>query len=92
MDDDAFDKWTDFKDGVIAKEDLTADVKKQINLVDKYVKNYAKLPLSDDEKEMFINSLSEIISENDYKMPPALGIALVMFNATFTRTMDYLFE
>lgn len=90
--DDAFDKWTAFKDGALNKKELTTDDKKQINQVDKFVKNYEKLPLSDEEKEMFINSLSEIITENDYKMPPWLGIALVMFNATFTRTMDYLFE
>lgn len=90
--DDAFQKWTDFKDGALSKEELTDQSKKDINKVDKFVKNYEKLPLTEDEKEMFISSLSEIITENDYKMPPSLGIALVMFNATFTRTMDYLFE
>ena len=88
----AIELFSKVEAGVIKKEELSKQEQMDYIIVKKFNEKLEDLPLDSDEAAMMEENLAAIIVENDYKMPPSIGIAIIMGSSILTRGMQYFFE
>lgn len=71
---------------------LTPEQLKNCSLTQKAFSKIERLPFTEEEREMLIDSLSQVISENQGEMPPSMAIAIILGSATLTRIVDLMLD
>lgn len=78
--------------GDINIKELTAEEKKAYNLVERTKKKIARLSLTEEEKDVWMDALEGFVSENGYKMPPSVLLIIALINTLAPRVTDLMID